>query len=188
MNKTDNGVEDKWGCLRTILIWAVILVPIFIYLEITASTNKEITPRHIFALTSTPYSINSDSSSKATRNAELENFGATEVYYDNLCKSDPCCSLASGTPSAYSGFVCGDLGSTPSKNSVVSSSGCPSGCTFHKDGCDIKGNIGYNTGEKIYHLPGMTFYNDTVINPDYGERWFCTEAEAKANGWRKASN
>lgn len=66
--------------------------------------------------------------------------------------------------------------------------GCPEGCTYHKDACDIKGNKSFNTGEKIYHLPGQTFYADTVINPEYGERWFCTEEEAQDNGWRKSSN
>ena len=55
-----------------------------------------------------------------------------------------------------------------------------------KPGCVIKGNISYATGEKIYHLPGMEDYESTVIDPTRGERWFCTEAEAKANGWRKA--
>jgi hypothetical protein len=64
--------------------------------------------------------------------------------------------------------------------------GCAVGCTDHKAGCDIKGNISYKTGEKIYHVPGGEFFIDTVINPEYGERWFCTEAEAIANGWRKS--
>jgi hypothetical protein len=64
--------------------------------------------------------------------------------------------------------------------------GCPDGCTYYKDGCDIKGNISYNTREKIYHLPGQEFYDNTTINPDYGERWFCTEEEAIDNGWRKS--
>lgn len=67
-------------------------------------------------------------------------------------------------------------------------SGCPSGCNYHKTGCNIKGNISFESKEKIYHLPGMEFYDDTVINTDYGERWFCTEAEAIANGWRKAEH
>ena len=66
------------------------------------------------------------------------------------------------------------------------SNGCPYGCTNHKPGCDIKGNISYNTGEKIFHVPGQEFYSQTVINPDYGERWFCSENEAIQNGWRKA--
>jgi hypothetical protein len=68
-----------------------------------------------------------------------------------------------------------------------SPSGCPTGCVFPPSGCVIKGNISFNTGEKIYHLPGDSYYNATTINPDFGERWFCTEAEALANGWRHAA-
>ncbi len=56
--------------------------------------------------------------------------------------------------------------------------------------CDrcIKGNISYTTGERIYHVPGCEYYAQTVINTDYGERWFSSEAEAVAAGWRKAQN
>jgi len=68
----------------------------------------------------------------------------------------------------------------------LSQDGCPKGCTYHPDGCDIKGNIAFDTKEKIYHIPGGEYYSDTIINPSYGERWFCTEAEAIANGWRKS--
>ncbi len=64
--------------------------------------------------------------------------------------------------------------------------GCPQGCTSHITGCDIKGNISVDTGEKIYHVPGQEYYYETNIHPEYGERWFCTEQEAIANGWRKA--
>jgi hypothetical protein len=53
-------------------------------------------------------------------------------------------------------------------------------------GCNIKGNISMRTGERIYHVPGGEFYNATVINPAKGERWFCSEAEARAAGWRKS--
>jgi hypothetical protein len=63
---------------------------------------------------------------------------------------------------------------------------CPYGCIDHKPGCDIKGNISIDTGEKIYYVPGQEFYVRTQINPQYGERWFCTEAEARANGWRRS--
>ena len=52
--------------------------------------------------------------------------------------------------------------------------------------CNIKGNISVKTGTKIYHLPGMKYYDSTVIDPARGERWFCTESEAIANGWRKS--
>jgi hypothetical protein len=50
----------------------------------------------------------------------------------------------------------------------------------------IKGNVSYETGERIYHVPGQEYYDETVINPNYGERWFCTEQEAVEAGWRKA--
>ncbi|GLQ79189.1 hypothetical protein GCM10007881_27070 [Mesorhizobium huakuii] len=53
-------------------------------------------------------------------------------------------------------------------------------------GCNIKGNISINTGERIYHVPGQEHYWETKISPQYGERWFCSEAEAVAAGWRKA--
>lgn len=52
--------------------------------------------------------------------------------------------------------------------------------------CRIKGNVSQDGGERIYHLPGQEFYDVTNIDPAYGERWFCTEAEARAAGWRKA--
>ena len=63
---------------------------------------------------------------------------------------------------------------------------CQYGCKAHLEGCDIKGNISYSTKEKIYHMPEQEYYLQTVITPMSGERWFCTEEEAIANGWRKA--
>lgn len=50
--------------------------------------------------------------------------------------------------------------------------------------CVIKGNI--SGGGHIYHLPGQYDYERTQINEHKGERWFCTEAEAIAAGWRAA--
>ncbi len=50
--------------------------------------------------------------------------------------------------------------------------------------CRIKGNIG-NSG-RIYHVPGGYYYDRTRINTSRGERWFCSEAEARAAGWRRA--
>jgi hypothetical protein len=52
--------------------------------------------------------------------------------------------------------------------------------------CNIKGNISFNSGEKIYHIPEQEYYAATVITYTKGERWFCTEADARAAGWRKA--
>ncbi len=53
------------------------------------------------------------------------------------------------------------------------------------DQCRIKGNIS-RKGERIYHLPGGNWYDRTRIDPTKGERWFCSEAEARAVGWRTA--
>lgn len=52
--------------------------------------------------------------------------------------------------------------------------------------CRIKGNISYQTGKRIYHVPGGRWYSRTKINESKGERWFCSEAEARAAGWRRA--
>jgi hypothetical protein len=52
-------------------------------------------------------------------------------------------------------------------------------------GCDIKGNINPK-GEHIYHMPGGRYYANTWIDSVRGERWFCSEAEAEAAGWRPA--
>jgi hypothetical protein len=78
-----------------------------------------------------------------------------------------------------------DLGFIKPTSNSQEVNGCPYGCGSHKIGCDIKGNISFTTGEKIYHLPGDYYYNPTDINPEYGERWFCTIGEAVANGWRR---
>jgi endonuclease YncB( thermonuclease family) len=51
--------------------------------------------------------------------------------------------------------------------------------------CLIKGNINPR-GEHIYHVPGGDFYDKTVIDITKGERWFCTEEEARAAGWQKS--
>jgi endonuclease YncB( thermonuclease family) len=50
----------------------------------------------------------------------------------------------------------------------------------------IKGNI--SSSGKIYHVPGSKSYAKTIINESSGERWFCSEAEAEAAGWRAPRN
>jgi endonuclease YncB( thermonuclease family) len=50
--------------------------------------------------------------------------------------------------------------------------------------CIIKGNIN-RQGERIYHLPGQGSY--AAINmQDPQKRWFCSEDDARAAGWRPA--
>ncbi|CAN7436265.1 sunset domain-containing protein [Neorhizobium sp. LjRoot104] len=52
--------------------------------------------------------------------------------------------------------------------------------------CNIKGNVSIVSRERIYHVPGQWDYVSTNIRRDYGERWFCTEDDAREAGWRKA--
>jgi len=50
------------------------------------------------------------------------------------------------------------------------------------NGCAIKGNI--TKSGRIYHMPWSPWYAQITIDPDKGKRWFCTEADAIAAGWR----
>ena len=51
--------------------------------------------------------------------------------------------------------------------------------------CRLKGNISRKS-TRIYHVPGGHSYAKTRIDTAKGERWFCSEAEARAAGWRRA--
>lgn len=49
----------------------------------------------------------------------------------------------------------------------------------------IKGNIG-KRGKKIYHTPRSKYYGKTKIDESKGERWFCSDYEARFFGWRSS--
>ena len=49
-------------------------------------------------------------------------------------------------------------------------------------GCAIKGNVTRNG--RIYHMPWSPWYSRVVVEPARGERWFCSQREAEAAGWR----
>ena len=76
----------------------------------------------------------------------------------------------------------------PAKESAASAPGSASGAEIPantrppRENCLIKGNIG--ASGRIYHVPGSDSYDKTRIDEASGERWFCTEAEARAAGWR----
>ena len=79
------------------------------------------------------------------------------------------------------------------KNKVamsIAASGMIVGAQYFADnkvaGCDIKGNISAG-GEHIYHMPSQDYYNETRIDFSKGERWFCSESEARSAGWRKSN-
>ena len=52
--------------------------------------------------------------------------------------------------------------------------------------CAIKGNIS-TRGERIFHVPGQKYYAAARISPRKGERWFCSQSEARRAGWRKST-
>ena len=52
--------------------------------------------------------------------------------------------------------------------------------------CQIKGNIGRG-GKRIYHILGQRDYGATRIDESKGERWFCSEEEARKAGWRRSN-
>ena len=75
----------------------------------------------------------------------------------------------------------------PACASPTAASAVPAVCDF--SGTEqpvIKGNISQTSGEKIYHVPGGEYYEKTIIDEAAGERWFCTEQEAVAAGWRRS--
>lgn len=81
---------------------------------------------------------------------------------------------------------------TPASAEVAPSVDCSSCTLRHKallkrrkpsKACRIKGAVGA-AGERVYHLPGAAGYGTAEIDPTKGERWFCTETEARAAGWK----
>lgn len=68
---------------------------------------------------------------------------------------------------------------------LVSSSSSAAAASENSGACDIKGNIS-RKGERIYHVPGQKWYSRTKITTSKGERWFCSEQEARAAGWRRS--
>lgn len=52
------------------------------------------------------------------------------------------------------------------------------------DGCPIKGRV--TAAGKTYVVPWSADYAGIKLQPGKGERWFCSEADATAAGWRSA--
>jgi endonuclease YncB( thermonuclease family) len=55
-----------------------------------------------------------------------------------------------------------------------------------KTGCNIKAQIPFDNGEKIYLVPGCKNYTQAVVEKFRGEDWYCTEKEAIAAGFTKS--
>lgn len=54
----------------------------------------------------------------------------------------------------------------------------------HQSGCDIKGNI--SSRGKILFSPGDRGYDSVKVDPQAGEKWFCSVEQAEEAGWRQA--
>ena len=50
------------------------------------------------------------------------------------------------------------------------------------EGCPIKGRVA--SGSRTYVLPWSSSYERVRVRTERGERWFCSEQEARAAGWR----
>jgi len=68
----------------------------------------------------------------------------------------------------------------------VVGAGCPQGCVSQPDpSCSIKGNVNTGRDTKIYHVEGeSSSYVRVNMKEGEGDLWFCTRAEAEANGFR----
>jgi endonuclease YncB( thermonuclease family) len=53
------------------------------------------------------------------------------------------------------------------------------------EGCAIKGNV--SSRGRIYHMPWDPWYDGVRMDAGKGKRWFCSEDDAIAAGWRRAS-
>ena len=63
---------------------------------------------------------------------------------------------------------------------------CPQGCVSQPEpSCSIKGNVNTSKDTKIYHVEGeSSSYARVNMKEQEGDLWFCTKAEAEANGFR----
>jgi len=58
--------------------------------------------------------------------------------------------------------------------------------TSAPNGCAIKGNV--TEHGHIYHMPWSPWYGKVKVEAGKGERWFCSEAEAREAGWRPVAS
>ena len=50
----------------------------------------------------------------------------------------------------------------------------------------IKAKVGPLTGQGVYHVPGGLDYSTIVIDPASGDRLYCAEGQAIADGWKRS--
>jgi hypothetical protein len=175
MIESPKPIDKEVGCGKSFLIGVAIFIAILFFAKLTSTQNQSNT-------NSQPLPTSTLTELEKCRE-DLE----SGVPYD-YSSCNPVDQLAIDEAMLEFDSLPNPLVNDDSSNSSSVSNSCPIGCTTQVTGCNIKGNVKYENGEKIYHLPGMDYYDETKINIEYGERWFCTEAEAINNGFRKAND
>lgn len=206
-----NNSDNSESVQAILILVAVALLSIWLFKQKNIFSTAEATPNNNFSVQQSQFiNVNEHATetllSKQQETKEYQSIASTDeafvfalaTSYAGYLAADEKQYLNSGknisTPTAILYSINYDSSSyDPSKPATYDNPRpiyptCPLGCKKHQLGCNVKGNISFDTKEKIYHLPGQTFYNETVINPEYGELWFCTEEEAIKNGWRKSDN
>lgn len=56
-----------------------------------------------------------------------------------------------------------------------------------RSGCTIKGNVRKVGNRRVYHMPDSRNYEKMRMNPKRGDRWFCSEQEARDAGFMPAA-
>ncbi|RWE79588.1 hypothetical protein [Mesorhizobium sp.] len=124
------------------------------------------------------HNIGADQADRWRKNAAKRRRGFWRVEYLFALTLVPVAVILSQNPDI--------IGAAPSLTQPEGIADAAPSTSLFSTGCNIKGNISIDSGEHIYHVPGQEHYRETIIRPEYGERWFCSEAEAVAAGWRKA--
>ena len=106
--------------------------------------------------------------------------------YQDLFREDER-SARSGAAGLWSAAACGGQRLPQGAAATTTLAASSSPAADPPAGCVIKGNIN-SKGDRIFHVPGDASYPDTVVTAARGERYFCSEADAIAAGWRPAKN
>jgi hypothetical protein len=66
---------------------------------------------------------------------------------------------------------------------------CENGCSAYPLRCELqvlKGDIDKQSGQKLYYIQQHPQYTQVLIEPETGERWFCSTQAAEQAGWTPA--
>jgi hypothetical protein len=130
-------------------------------------------------------SLNSSLSSSSSLLGPLQNSVANPTASSNSSSSS---SSQGAAPLTYAAAAAKGLQQqqAPAVAAAAPSLGAVGvGSQLQCSGPLIKGNIN-SKGQKIYHTTASGSYARVEIDEKAGERYFCTEAEAQAAGWRAA--